>query len=151
MPTPPSEPASPSTGRTVCDCGYDLTGLPAAADTRCPECGAVVAQLRLSKPWLRRWWVLMIVVMAPSVMWFALLFFDRVRVWLPVPNSAAYALYVLTGLWLLAASCPASVRLTLGPVDTRSDDPRVGLCIFAIAGCVLANIAVFAMAASFTE
>jgi hypothetical protein len=45
MPTPPSKPDSPPVTPKVCDCGYDLTGLPSDASAQCPECGAVIAEL----------------------------------------------------------------------------------------------------------
>jgi hypothetical protein len=66
MPPAPPEPESPPTGPKTCTCGYDLTGLPTDGDAKCPECGAVVADLPPFPPWYRKVWVWLAVTIVPS-------------------------------------------------------------------------------------
>lgn len=55
----------------VCTCGYDLTGLPASAGAKCPECGAIVADLEPpAAPRQPRW---ALIVLAAAAMPVALL------------------------------------------------------------------------------
>jgi hypothetical protein len=74
MPTSPSQSDTPPPAVTTCTCGYDLTGLPEDAAAKCPECGAVVADLMPIKPWLKRWLVIAMIGVSPvPVSWFAFL------------------------------------------------------------------------------
>lgn len=73
MPLPPESPEPATPTPTVCVCGYDLAGLAADAGAKCPECGAVVADL----PFRAAWWedprVWLGVALAPSILIFPIL------------------------------------------------------------------------------
>jgi uncharacterized paraquat-inducible protein A len=113
MPTPPSKPDSPPVTPKVCDCGYDLTGLPSDASAMCPECGLVIADL---KPRPTRWFALVllaVLVPLPVIVWTVGINTSILATLFSDPLSAGFMLMIATAASAVFISVPAGIAFTI--------------------------------------
>ncbi len=154
MPPAPAKSDLPLPAVTTCTCGYDLTGLPADAAAKCPECGLVVADLEPKTPWLQRWWVMVLIGVSPvPVFWFICLI---VRVVDILTSTVVMQLppvdvvgFVMIGFIIVssATSILASVLLTREHLRPASGFARFGLGIVLTVGFWFVNNKVFFLGA----
>jgi hypothetical protein len=116
---PNSDAAAPAPLR--CPCGYDLSGLPSAYETACPECGRLVIDTRRSRPPFAPVWVLVLIVFMPTAAIGVLVW--QLGLWsvMLAVTPLARAGVVLFVPWLLAGSLPALfelIRVTFRPAST---------------------------------
>ncbi len=94
-----------------CICGYDLTGLPSAYETACPECGRLVIDMRRHRPPFVPLWALVFIVFMPTaaigVLAVRFGFYSMTVALTPLVRVGI----VLFVPWLLAASLPALFEL----------------------------------------
>ncbi len=133
-------------GTKVCTCGYDLTGLPADGDTKCPECGIVLATI---KPRVRvgiREFVLFAVAILPSIMVVCdpLIEMMHTRGFLTSPAIDALT-WVIIG-WFFFVSMPASVLLLQPSLAGKPTPERLMPQVIAVGLCFIVNIEISVLA-----
>jgi len=127
----------------TCVCGYDLTGLPASADARCPECGVLVAGLSPRTGFVEgggRW-----LLAAIAACLLAALYMNALLE-APTKSLLSSVLDWLAGpvvLLCLAVAAVASVRFTNRARPTVAFLRRSSLAGMVFLLCLLLGIAVF--------
>lgn len=146
MPDARTSTDAPPPTATVCTCGYDLTGLPAAAAAKCPECGAVIAEIKPVVPRFFHWGRTLAAGMTPSMYFVVAVCFKALY-----PTSAdfqnlARGLSLVGVVFWVMVSFPAFGLIVLRAVRARSWVGRLGAAALGIALSVLANATVVAVA-----
>jgi hypothetical protein len=103
MPTSPSQPAAPPPALWVCTCGYDLTGLPTDAATKCPECGAVIAETKPKMPWFHHWGWLVGLGLTPAMILASFFLIDTLWPRALIGDAIPSILLLLVGISVLVS------------------------------------------------
>ncbi len=113
MTTPPSKLVTPPASPTVCDCGYELTGLVLDHESKCPECGLLVRQIVGSRSIFANPWVVAAMILSPGLS--SLLFGLASGVsWAAGMPWSPFVLIVLVWiLLLLVVSLPVCISLAI--------------------------------------
>lgn len=139
MPMPPDAIPRLRTTPGVCVCGYDLSGLPADAAAKCPECGVVIAEIEPPASRFHHCGRWLAIGMTPAIL---LIQIPLTGVLLPgAPGEHAitgYLLYLGIASWPLA-SVPAFVVLLKRATRARSVLARAGAAALAFPVSLLAN------------
>lgn len=94
---------------TVCTCGYDLTGLPADAAAKCPECGVVIAELPPPAPPLRVRMLPVVGWLSPGLLLALAETLDRLGPGMSILDVIVGVLEVVAVVGIAALSIPISV------------------------------------------
>jgi uncharacterized paraquat-inducible protein A len=133
----------------VCTCGYDLTGLPEDAAAKCPECGAVVAEIEPRVPWYRRWTCRIVAGMMPAFFLVAALpYYDRVGG--PPPLNMVAPVLESIGLFAWpTVSAYAFSLMSLRVTRAKSFQGRFAAVVVGILVSFAANFAVIQLGTLF--
>jgi hypothetical protein len=143
MPASPLKPDSSPAGPKICTCGYDLTGLPDAGDTKCPECGELLSGLtRRDSPHMHNWQLCTIAMMPSVVLMLGFvpsLFLASDFVILALFNLAI----IIALIYLVLISFPACIMVVKGIEPKMPLGKRVAYVLLGFLLCVMLNVGVF--------
>jgi len=146
MPEPTAQPDTPPTGPTVCDCGYELTGSPAQANAKCPECGAVISTVRSRVRITFVGYLLLVVAVAPSLVAAFEPFLQRLHQGGFLSTSTLDAIAWIGLGWLFFVSMPASVLFVQPYIAGKPVPERLMPQVGAVGLCFLVNVLIFYIA-----
>ena len=143
MQTPPDAIPTLATTPGVCVCGYDLTGLPADAAAKCPECGVVIAEIRRRRPWYARWRVVLIACVIPAPLEVAELAggssFGIIEAPGPLPVPLVWSALVV----YLVASVPVCAVAIVHALEIRSIVARAFVVLASVWLVAMLNVLAF--------
>ncbi len=111
MPASPLKPDSSPARPKNCTCGYDLTGLPSQDAAKCPECGAVIAELPRRRESFLSVPLLVFVTFGPTAALVGFIVWDANSYELQQRIIGPSGITVILFVWSLFGSIPAFYEL----------------------------------------
>lgn len=125
-------PDAPPPGVSVCDCGYDLTGLPRGADALCPECGVALRSLKPRKPWFVHGWIASVAFFLPAMVLIGAMVVGSLLPGSFVGDLSVMALVLLGGGLFWFVSVPACYLLIADRSEAKGFFNRLMIAVSVV-------------------
>jgi uncharacterized paraquat-inducible protein A len=123
----------------TCDCGYNLAGLNGDPETKCPECGLLMRDIKGNPAPLERGGVLAAMMLSPAIVAIAGAAFVLVLRMAGVWFDAALLLGILALTLFVVVSTTACISIAISQTDRMGKVEHAMLAIFIIPACAAVN------------
>ncbi len=123
----------------TCDCGYNLAGLNGDPETKCPECGLLMRDIKGNPAPLEQGWVLAALMLSPGIVTIAGAAFVLVLRMAGFWFDAAILLGIIALTLFVVVSATACISFAISQTDRIGKVEHAMLAILIIPACAAVN------------